>query len=410
MILAQNQRYVWEILALTLVLLVVWNYWLPLIAIASPFVYSLGSGDFALFYRAGVLWLAHQNPYVLNGATTDFVYPPSSLPLYGLLSLLDFRLASEIWTVLYLAVFVAAAALLGSTLESGRRRIYVLIATLIFITSYPLLYLIELGQSDLLIAGIAILGLAFNRMGHKAASAFDLSVATLLKGPAALFLIYFVVFERDVRYLVLFLGSSILLVGASLLVVPVGLYEYYLTRVLPVLATSASSGRFQVTMSGVQSIPALFAVAGFSSITPIVSIAAFLIFGIFAFSLGTWKAEVKMKGRILGDGMFLMNVLVMLLFVSRTETYSYVWVILPLALWLSALVMEKVNPLFLALICSAIFMFNSINSLKIFGSQSPPVLQGPFAIFGNLILTSTLIAMYLKPGSMGGEGRHSAFE
>ena len=108
--------------------------------------------------------------------------------------------------------------------------------------------------------------------------------------------------------------------------------------------------------------------------------------------------------------MFLMNVLVMLLFVSRTETYSYVWVILPLALWLSALVMEKVNPLFLALICSAIFMFNSINSLKIFGSQSPPVLQGPFAIFGNLILTSTLIAMYLKPGSIEGEGRHSAFE
>ena len=393
----QNERYVWEILALTLGLLIVWNYWMPLIASTSPFTYSLGSGDFALFYRAAGLWLANQNPYMLNGATTNFVYPPSSLPLYGLFALMDFRPASEMWALSYLLVFIVACSLLGYTLEADRKRIYVLAAILMFITSYPVLYLIELGQCDLLVAGVAILGLAFHRMGHRSVSAFSLSIATLLKGPAVLFLIYFAVFQRDVRYLAYFLVSTTSLVVASLLVVSVGLYSYYLTKVLPMLSTGASSGRFQVTMNGAQSIPTLFTLAGFSYITPVVSILGFIVFGIFSFWVGSRTSEPVVRGAIFGDGMFLMNVLMMLLFIPRTESYSYVWVILPLALLLSALVVEKPNPLFLVLICFSIFMFNCFNSLKLFGLQSLPIVQGPFETVGSLILTFALVVMYLKP-------------
>jgi len=396
-VLIQNRKYVWELYALALGLLIVWNYWLPVVAVTSPFAYNLANGDFVIYRRAGELWLAHQNPYMLNGATTNFVYPPTSLPLYGLFSLIDFKLSGELWTLLYMFVFATSFLALSRTLDGYRKRLYTLTSILLFITSYPIILLIQDGQCELLIAGAAILGLALQRMKHSFSSAFSLSVATLLKGPAVLLLIYFVLFRRDARYFIYFVASTLSLAVASLLIVPIDLYWYYLVKVLPSLSVAASQGVFIVTEPTAQSIVKYLAVAGFTGITPIVSIVGFIVFGVFSFWVSSRRPRPIGKRPIFCDAMFLMNVLVMLEFVPRTETYSYVWVILPLALCLSALLMENVNAYYAALFALVTFMLNSSFKLQLYGSRSLPIVETPFEIIGNLVLILALAVIYLKP-------------
>ena len=209
---------------LIICLLIGWNYWAPLFLWSTPFaLYGGYSQDFHTFYLAGKSWLSQANPYNLSGKPTAFIYPPTSLPIFGLFGLADFRLASQLWMVTYFSLFAVALVALALTLKSDRRNVYVSIAALLFLTSYPLLIMFQLGQSDLLVASFAILSLVCERLKHRFTSAVMLSIATLLKGPAVLLLFYFVLFRRDLGYLARFLTSAVVVVVVSLLIVPIQL-------------------------------------------------------------------------------------------------------------------------------------------------------------------------------------------
>ena len=240
-----------------------------------------------------------------------------------------------------------------------------------------------------------MLGLAFQRMNHRFTSALSLSIATLMKGPAVFLLIYFVVFRRDARYLTYFLVSTLALAGVSLPVVPLDLYWYYLVKVLPSMAIARTQGRFGV--AGAQSILKFVSMAGLTWLTPIISIAGFMLFAVFSFWAGSRTLQSVGGRPIFDDSMFLMNVLVTLQLIPRTEVYSYVWIILPLALCLSGLLLERVNGWYVGVFGVATFLFNSVYGLRLYGPGSPPILIGPFEIMGNLILTLALAAIYLRP-------------
>ena len=150
----------WNFLLLTICLLIGWNYWAPLFLWTSPFaLYGGNSQDFHTFYIAARSWLSHGNPYSLNGRPTAFIYPPTSLPFFGLFGLMDFRFASQLWMVTYFSLFAVSLIALALTLKGDRRNVYVSIAVLLFLTSYPLLIMFQLGQSDLLVASLVILSL-----------------------------------------------------------------------------------------------------------------------------------------------------------------------------------------------------------------------------------------------------------
>ena len=102
-------------------------------------------------------------------------------------------------------------------------------------------------------------------------------------------------------------------------------------------------------------------------------------------------------GSTFADAMFLLNVLVMLQFNLRTEAYSYVWVILPIALFLSGVLMGKITAWYVAAFGLATFMFNSTNGVKIYGPESLPLFQEPFEIIGSVILMVLLILICLRP-------------
>lgn len=353
-------------------------------------VFGHGSGlDFNTFYLAGRLWLSQGNPYNVNGIATGFVYPPAFLPFFGVLALFDFNFANQVWWIAYFSLFVIALLALAIRLKGERRCVYVSFAVLFILTSHPLIWLFYLGQSDLLIAGLAILSLVCERLKHRFASAALLSTATLLKGPAVLLLVYFVVFRRDLRYLACFVIFALAVLGVSSFVVPIGLYWYYVMNVLPFLISFGLDSNQPITVASL-------------AINPVVSIVVFVLFGIFAVWVSS-KNMVSDEKELRADAMFLMNVLVMLLLLLKSAIYPYVWVILPLSLFLSSLLAEEVKMKYLILVCCAVFLLNSILAPD-FISTTPTLgqfisdrIHFPLELVGNLMMTLSLIPIFTHP-------------
>jgi hypothetical protein len=217
-----------------------------------------------------------------------------------------------------------------------------------------------------------------------------------LKGPAIFLLIYFALFRKDWKYLFHFVVSTIAIVGISLIVVPVKLYSDYFVNVLPTLFS-----KYELADS--QSVVRMLYLAGLSrSALQIVSIAGIGMFAIFAFKVGSSRSRVPFgESSILGDGMFLMNGLIVLLFSPRSLIYPYVWVILPLALFLSGILVDE-NPklLYLGVVCFGAFLVNS----EPYSPYAPLSLGTlvtivPWIAIGNLLLTLSLIPMYVRPSA-----------
>lgn len=360
------------------------------LAVVNPFStrnlpfsqYGNDSRDFRAFYLAGGSWLSKLNPYTINGRPTPFSYPPAFLPFFGIFAKLDFRTASQLWAILYFGVFAVALLALAFTLKGDKRYVFVSVSVLLFLTSYPLIILFQLGQIDLLISSLAVLSLVSQRLKHESVSAVLLSIAALLKGPPALLLIYFVLYRRDLKYIARFVLSTIIIVGGSLLIVPVGLYSYWISHVLPDLSYASELS---------PSVPGFIAIAHLVQITPAITVTGCFIFAIFALWAGS-KKSAEEDAMLRADAMFLMNILIMLLFGFRTNVYSYVWVILPLALFLASLLVQQAKTKYFTLVCAGAFLLNSVLSPDFFDYRTLPL-----SLLGTLTLTLTLIPIYTRP-------------
>lgn len=373
------ERRQWAILLAIVCLLVGWNYWLDKFLFSSPFaVFGSGFGDFELYRLAAASWLAHE-------PTHRFIYPPTSLPFFAVYASIPFHLAGQLWWITYFAFFVAACVSLWLALkDADRRLLFITIAVLLFFTSYPLLVLFQLGQIDLLTEALAIMSLTFLRSRHGFASAVMLSLSVLLKGPAVLLLVYFVLFRRDLSYLLHFFLSVLVIVGASLAIVPVGYYWHYLSYIVPRL-------RYALNSNTNQSIGGIAALAHLNYVGPAVSLAVFALFALFSFWAGSRRLPFNHES-LSSDAMFLMNVLMMLLLNPRSIIYPYVWVILPLALFLSAILMEPVKGRYLALVGFGAFLLNSNVVPSILNYQILPL-----EIVGNIVTSLCLVLLYVRP-------------
>jgi hypothetical protein len=375
---------------------VIWNQWAAFffwltdwVTISNKVVFS----EFFNLYNVGQWWLVgqHTDP-VTHAFVYPFAYPPSSLPFLGFFASFEFGVAAQIWTALSLVAFAAAALSVLFVIDS-RRYLFASIASLLIFTSYPLQLELHLGQINLLIASLTILSLVFQRMEHRLASAAVLALGTLLKGPPILFLIYFVAFRKDLRYLVDYFASLLAGFGMSLFVVPIHLYWYWVVNVVPTLFVGSA-----VEIN--ESVLRPLSHDGLASITPVILVAGVCSYAAFAFYVNTHWVKGLLRHALSADAMFLMNTLVILLLGSRSWPQDYVWVILPSALFLSELITENVKITYFALIGVATFLFN-FNTYPIFPYfLGFPVTMIPTGLIGSLLMFSALILYYVRHGAI----------
>ncbi|HMK83412.1 MAG TPA: glycosyltransferase family 87 protein [Candidatus Bathyarchaeia archaeon] len=318
-------------------------------------------------------------------------------------ALFNFEFAARLWTVMYISLFVLACVALALTLKPERRYLFISVAVLFFFTSFSFLRLLELSQIDMLVASLTVLSLVSQRMKRNLLSAVILSLGILLKGSAIFFLIYFVVFRRDLKYLVYFLVCALVTVGVSLVVVPVQWYWYWIMNVVPTMYS-------EFGLRDSQSIVSLLWLAGFGKpVLQVVSLFGLGLLTIFALYAGSKRWVKTLRGdTIYADAMFLINGLVILLLSPFSLIYPYVWVILPLALFLSALLMRKPRLWYLALVVFAAFLLNS----SPYGFAGEPFrlmfvsISLPTATIGSLILSTSLIPLFVRSTAVSlGVGR-----
>ena len=344
-----------------------------------------------MFYTAGRALLQHRNPYPAFPVygQSQFIYPPTSLLLYGVYAIFNFDFAKALWFTTYLSAFAAAAFSCTFAIKGERKRWFGLIALLLALASYPFHNLMFGGQSDLLVASVTVLSLVGQRLKHDYVSAFLLSIATLLKGPPILLLIYFVLYRRDFKYLLRFLLSTAIIVGASLVLIPTQLYWYYFVNVAPRLLIPA--GQFH------QSAVSYLATVNANYLSPAVSIGGVALFAFFAFYTNSKRTD---KNPLRDDAMFLMNIFIYLLLGPETSPYSYVWVILPLALVVSALLAdERVRFTYIALISFEAFLLSSNNYVS-FQTLTTGQFPLPLNLAGGLMMTLSLVLIIVRSGSL----------
>ena len=113
-------------------------------------------------------------------------------------------MARLLWAITYGLVF--AIILTWMTLSFGRewREIFLVSGLLLCLVSFPLLSHIEHGQVDIFIISLVLASyLCYARKKHLVA-AILLAVATLIKVSPGFLLIYYLIFRRDLRFLLMY--------------------------------------------------------------------------------------------------------------------------------------------------------------------------------------------------------------
>ncbi|OGN92945.1 MAG: hypothetical protein A2Z71_01215 [Chloroflexi bacterium RBG_13_50_21] len=397
--LTETTRHWSIVLALTLAAVISWNYWLP---IAEDFYnlvtpadenrqYALRNVDFFAYYNAGVRYENGSNPYFYNDSGlknfSDYIYPPTLLPLYGLLSKLEYDQARLLWLGLYFTAYALCFTILLIAVRKDNRPILFTCGVVLTAASFPLLMHIHNGQSDVLVISLVLIGYAAYIKGFKTSSAFLFALAALTKVSPVLFLIYFVIFLKDYRFLLTFCLWATGMVLVSLLSVPFSLYTDYLFQVLPEIGKGTTNW---LNQSIVKFVPVSQA-----GLARVISVVGFVMFGLFAWWLSKHlPSSMRTTGKILGENhfvsesVFILNILIILVFSGKAWSMVYVWMIFPAALLTTHLIKSRPKTWYLLLNCVAVFLLAS----KVYGY---PILDS-LNLWGNLILSMLLVINLMK--------------
>jgi len=188
-----------------------------------------------------------------------------------------------------------------------------------------------------------------------------------------------------------------LIVGLSTLVVPLSWYSSFLTDVVPTLSV------VQLEPMN-QSIIRYLSLAGLGDASSNVSIAGTGLFAVFSFVIGRKLSTIRYEP-LQNDAIFLLNVLIMLLLGPRSWPATYVWVILPLALFLSSILRENVRPVYLVIIGLATILLSS-TLVQFFLVQAISqmnhlqLVELPLLIIGNMIMVACLTIVLVRINAM----------
>jgi len=319
------------------------NRWLP----ASQSLFNIVSislnvpnVDFYAYYLGGQAYGQGLEPYSAYADVQKYIYPPTFLPLYGLLARLDYNTARMAWVGVYALLFLCAAGFLLGVTPAGERLTAALLLAGLALVSYPLAYLIRQGQVDLVGSSLAFISLLFYVRKRPSVSAGFLAAATLVKFNPLMLLVTFVLFTWDWKYLLRYAAALAGMVLLSLLFIPPAWYAIFLTQVLPQLTGS---------LVHIYNQTPLRFFAGHALAPRLITLGGAAVLSAFALWSGR-RIREKQPHHIFA--FYLLNVAGMLLLSGSAWIMAYTWFLLPVVpLLLGA--MRREGRLFLAALCLA---------------------------------------------------------
>lgn len=396
-LISQNSKI--TVLLIGLCLIIGWNYWIPEaknqfnLRYSTSYVYNI---DFFCYYSAGKAFSFGYNPYEDNNKElglmanprgesnySTYLYPPTLLPFFSLFWRIEYHTARALWLALNIILFIISSAIYMFMIDKKLRLTFIATWILLFITSGPLLCHIWVGQIDLLVISLILFSLSAYIKNYKWLSAILLSIAAITKIYPAVFLLYYVVIHKDYKYLLYISISAISLIGLSLLIIPLNLYQDYLTTIMP----SIADGSFRN-----QSIYRFIRMFGINP--KIISQIGIAIFTILMGYLGIQYRKSKKINNVvdkdrmlLEECLFFLNLLGVLMFSFISWHHVYVWIIFPSALLVSR-VADRSKNWFLAMVIFSIALMNA----RITGRPVVNYLN----LIGNLIMFMNLMLIITR--------------
>ncbi len=372
-----KKRWVLCTLLLVIAALTGWVYWLPLARTYYDQPQAVGAGvskpnfDFYQYYAAGHNWNLGLDPYrnhagvpgaiyhPRSATQSGYIYPPTLLPVYGMLAGLPYDMARGLWLAFNAAVF--GLALVVATIVSRGRRLEVLaIGVLLIAISHPLLYAVRQGQADMAVAGLTTLSFVLYRRWGSWPSAALLAIAVLTKTVPLFVLAMMVVYYRDVRFLAKVAASLLVVVGISLTMVAGHLYLEYAERVIFAVGSGST---FEMNQSLLR-----FWAQGLPSSVGVASAVFYVGILVFAWFLGgKYRRELsdgesgQAGPRIVDAAFYMLTVSLMLLFSPLAWHMWFVWIIVPAALLLAHDLRSGLTPRSLAVAAGVLLMSAQIS-------------------------------------------------
>jgi len=380
-----------KIVLVLLLLLIGWNVWLPSAWDMYSKVSQTDSGplnnvDFWAYYNGGSRFADRQNPYFWgndpqgNPIISDYLYPPTVLPVFSLLALLPYNAARLLWVILYGLSFLAILAWMARSFTPDWRDAFLVLSLLLTLVSHPLLSHILHGQVDVFIISLILACYLCYARRRRLLGAIILAAATLIKVSPAFLLIYFVLFQRDLRFLWMYAAALAVLIGLSLLAVPAGMYADYVRYVLPEVSRSTSFWLNQSIPKYLTFSPWLARIASLGGLAML----AGLVWAIGRQSKGEEREPALLLAgdRFLGEVVFILNLAGILIFLGKAWTAAYVWLILPSAWLVVGLAARRARPAFLGIVAAGV----ALSMARVYGF---PILNS-MNLWGSLILTVSL--------------------
>jgi hypothetical protein len=343
-----STRRVVCVLLLLLALVFGANFWVSLVGNAFNDTNS-GIGvpqhDFFQYYAGGHNWRLGVDPYVNHPgdsrvihqprhddpSISGYIYPPTLLPLFGALARTGYDTARAIWLALDIAAF-ALLILVAALVSKGRRLEVVTAAVLLTMVSFPFFYHVHEGQIDMIVAALSVGGFLLYPRWKGWPSAALLALAVAVKVSPILLVAVVCLYFRDWRFLLKVAVCGAVIFLGSLLVVDLALYREYVLKILPKISGSDPSMYNQTPLRFWWRYP--LAVKAGSALGYLALL--FLVGVVGRNTRRLTQAERRVDVRTERDSVLLLAVVLMLLFSPLAWQMAYVWVIVPLALVLTA--------------------------------------------------------------------------
>jgi len=335
--------------------------------------------DFDVYYAGSLRLFEGQNPYVVPRESINYVYPPFTLLFFAPLTLFPLFLASKIWTILSLLFLFASLLLLSRILSMKITSSVFVMITIFSMLSFPVKFTLGMGQINLFILLLVLLGVYFLLSKKNVVSGVFFGTAITLKFFPLLILPYFLLKKK---WRVLFYSfvtiASFWLV--SVLFVGWELQLYYVKNVLPGILNASQAAYYNQALSGF-----LVRIFGNTSLFDIGKLIITCVLLVISF-LVIFKRKRK------ENAIFEISIIITLSLIVNSFSWQhhFVWLILPFAVAFREVTkkgwVEKITLLI------AFFLV----AINIKNPGSLPTIAQSHVFFGTFLLWVLLLHLLIK--------------
>ncbi|MEO6923950.1 MAG: glycosyltransferase family 87 protein, partial [Bryocella sp.] len=185
--------------------------WLASLTVNRPTLFPSGPTFEDVLVYKGRFSLYHTAKFFTSRAYSSFAYPAGSAPLYEAL----YGTADAVSTYLIVSCSLIAVGLGGAVLFLKKRGAVALVLPLLLL-SFPMVFLVQRGNIEVVLWALVALGLVVYRRGWTVAAAILFGLAAAMKLYPILLLGLFLKRKRDVPALVIGVVTALAATGAAI--------------------------------------------------------------------------------------------------------------------------------------------------------------------------------------------------